>query len=248
MTTHSGYLGRLCVVALVGLLVVGAAVPASAHSGEDSSFVVALHEDGSAELTLTLTYDLADEDDRAAFEALQDDASARERVRTRFRDRLAAVAADAENATGREMAVTDASVALSTTHDGATGVVELSATYEGLAAVENGRLTVTEPFASGFETDHRFTLRAPDGYRLASVGPEPASQEDGRVTWSGGNDLSGFEATLTAQSGATATDGSDEAVAGTTGDASSGAGAGFGLLAALLAVGIAGLLARRRNR
>lgn len=145
--------------------------------------MVALDEDGSAELTLALSYDLRDDDQRAAFEALQDDASARDRVRTRFGNRLASVAADVENATGREMVVSDASVDLSTTDGGSTGVVELSVTYEGLAAVEDGRLTVTEPFASGFETDYRFVLRGPDGYQLTSVAPEPASRDDGRATW-----------------------------------------------------------------
>lgn len=250
METPSRHLGRLCAVALVGLLVAGAAapanaaVPASAQSSEGSSFVVALNADGSAELRLTLAYDLRDDDQRAAFESLREDESSRDRVRTRFGNRLTAVAADAENATGREMAVTGAGVELSTA-DGSTGVVVLSATYEGLAAVDDGRLTVTEPFASGFETDYRFTLRGPEGYRLISVAPEPAAREDGTATWGAGSDLSGFEATFSSGAGGTATaaDGSGEATAGGT---SSGDGAGFGLLVALLAVGTLGLAVRRR--
>lgn len=249
METLSRHLGRLCVVVLVGLLVAGAAVPASAQSSEGSSFVVALDEDGSAELTLTLAYDLEDDDQRAAFESLQDDASARDRVRTRFGNRLASVAADAENATDREMTVSDASVDLSTADGGSTGVVELSATYEGLAAVDDGRLTVTEPFASGFETDYRFELRGPEGYRLASVAPAPAAREDGTATWAAGADLSGFEATFAPQSSGmeTTADGSGGTVAGgSTGDASSGDGNGFGLVVALLAVVATGLVARRR--
>ncbi|PSQ10426.1 hypothetical protein BRC93_09425 [Halobacteriales archaeon QS_5_70_15] len=148
------------------------------------------------------------------------------------------------------MTVSAASVDLSTADDGTTGLVELSATYEGLAAVEDGRLTVAEPFASGFETDYRFTLRGPDGYRLADAAPEPAAVEDGRATWAAGSDLSGFEATFVPESGAAAensdgTSGTD----GTTGDASSGDGPGLGPVAVLaaLAVATAGLVARRRT-
>ncbi|MEF8862503.1 MAG: hypothetical protein V5A29_16170 [Haloarculaceae archaeon] len=235
------------VVAFLFVGLVGGTAAGTASGVEPDRVVmdVAVEADGDARWRVAYRFRLSDENASAAFEELK---ASVEQNASAYRERLAArmerTVRAAENETGREMAVTDANVDLSTSDGGSTGVVKLSVTYERLAAVEDGRLTVTEPFASGFETDYRFTLRGPDGYRLTSVAPEPASRDDGRATWSAGSNLSGFEATLTSESGTTATvsDGSDGAVTGeTTGDASSRDGAGFGLLVAILAIVAMGL-------
>lgn len=236
--------GRLLLAAavVVGLLA-AAAAPATAAQDDDApqqALVVDLHGDGSAEVTLTLTYDLTDENQSESFESLRGDQEARTEYRDRFRDRMQSVASDAESETGREMRVRDAAVSLSTTDDGDTGVVRLSVTYEGLAASEDGRLVVTEPFASGYVTNHAFALRAPEGHELANVSPSPASQTETTVVWDANSDLSGFEAAFEPASAATTT-------ADTESDESGGSAPGIGVLGALAALGATAVVASTRR-
>ncbi len=213
------------------------------------AFVVALAEDGSAAVTVTYTFDLSDDARQAAFEELRDNETAAAAVEERFGRQLGAVASDAGNATGREMSITGVDVAFAT--DGETGVVRLTATWDGLAATEGDGLTVTEPFASGFEPDRTFVVTVPEGYAVDSVSPEPDRRESGQLAWDAGSDLSGFELTATEDA---STDGSD-GESGDSGDGSSadgtasagGSGPGFGPVVAVLAVlAVAGLATRRR--
>ncbi len=62
----------------------------------------------------------------------------------------------ASNETGRSMTVTDASVDVESSNG--VGAVTLSVAWENLAAVEGDQLTMTEPFASGFEPNRTFTV------------------------------------------------------------------------------------------
>lgn len=188
---------RAGVLALVGLLAIAMlGQPVAAQSADEPAFIVALDDDGSAEVTVWLTFDLTTDDEQQAFQTLQNDDQARQAARDRFRSRLQVVAADASNATGRDMRVTDASIELRQTSDGQTGVVELVASWSGLAAVEGDTLVVTEPFASGFTTERSFVILAPDGYEISSATPEPDATGDGRVSWDAGANLDGFEVVL----------------------------------------------------
>lgn len=234
--------GIVCVVAALLLSTAGSAAATTGQGTADHAdtqppaFVVDLHEDGTATVTVTYTYDLSDADRQAAFEDLRNAESVRNDFRDRFEARMAAVASAAENETGREMSVSDATLTFET--DGTTGIVAATVTWNGLAAVEDGRLTVTEPFASGFASGDPVHVIAPDGYEVTSVAPAPDERTDGHLTWAGGADLSGFE--LVAEAGETPGDGD-------AGTASAGdSGPGFGVLAAVGAVLAAGLLARRR--
>lgn len=188
------------------------------------AFVVALAEDGSAEVTVTYTFDLTDDARQAAFEELRDNETAAQSFEDRFRVQLQGVASDAGNATGREMSITDVDVAFET--DGETGIVWLTATWDGLAGVDGEQLTVTEPFASGFEPERTFAVVLPEGYTVDSVTPEPESSDD--------------------SDGDGGTDGDDGTASDD--DASNGeSGPGFGPVVAVLAVlGVALLVARRQ--
>lgn len=239
------------VAAVVALAVLGAAsVPAAAQTAAEASFDVQLRDDGSARVAVTMTFDLDTDDERAAFRTLQNDSDARATTRDRFERRMASVASAASDATGRDMTVDDAAIDLATSDDGSVGVVELSVAWTNLAATtDDGRLVVTEPFASDFTTDRPFTLRGPPGYRLASAAPSPAGTADGAATWSARSDLSGFEVVFepTGDGGTETT-----AVDGTPADDETPAGdggfdvPGFGVGAALVAL-LAGLaLVRRR--
>jgi MYXO-CTERM domain-containing protein len=207
----------------------GAGVEAAAPT-ERPAFVVELSADGSATVTTVYTYDLTTDDERAAFRSLRDDDSALANLTARYADRMAAVAAAAENETGREMAISDPVAELRTVNDGDTGIIALSVTWDGLAAVEGDRLAVGEPFASGFEPDRAVLLVAPDGYRFAEVSPAPSATGDDTAEWAAGTDLTGFAATLepdpdaTTAPGTTTTTGGGEPTADqetTAGDATS---------------------------
>lgn len=233
-------------VVVAVLVVATVATPVAAGSDAEPSLVVELHEDGSADVVLTLTYDLNSDDERDAFRTLENDSDTRTQVRDRFADRMASVAASAENATGREMRVSDATIDVYTTEGGETGVVELGVRWHGLAAVEGDRLVVTQPFASGFETDRRVAFVPPEGYELAEATPEPAT--DGRrATWSPGTDLEGFEATFAPSDDAEETSsGATTAGSGSEDSSASNGVAGFGLPLGVVSLVAAVLLARFR--
>lgn len=242
--------GKLAPVLVAVLVVATVATPAAAGTDAEPSLTVAVHEDGSANVVLTLTYDLTTDAEREAFRTLERDADARKQVSERFQDRMADVAASATNATGRETNVTNATVDVRTTPDNETGLVELAVTWKELAAVEDDRIVVTEPFASGFETDREVTFVAPEGYELADATPEPSAVTDGRVTWKPGTSLEGFELTFRP-------DGTEEATAGETtepadageesnGSPISGEVPGFGIGIAVTSLLGAALLGLRR--
>lgn len=230
-------------IVFVALLLAATAVPtAGATQSQEAkpSLVVELNDDGSARLTLTLTYDLSTGSERAAFEEVKNNESAREQARTAFRERMRQVASEAENETGREMTIADARIELATANDGSTGVIRLHVTYDGLAAVDDGRLRVTAPFASGFDPDRRFVVTGPEGYEVASASPKPVEQNSTSVAYAAGTDLSGFEVQFAPADGTR--------TGQTNQNASETALPGFGIgtaLAALLVILGVGLLSRR---
>lgn len=238
---------RLAAV-LVGALVLGAglATPAAAGAPTQSTapaLVVEVATDGSAVLTLRLTYDLDGDDERAAFDSLRNDTDALDRTESAFRSRMAAVAADVSNRTGRDVRVTSADVSVSTT--GSTGVVSLSATWSALAAVEGERIVLSEPFASGFAPERRFSVVGPEGYAPVEISPTPAEVDGAAATWANGTDLTGFSVTFApAGSAGEATDDADG-----RGDGIATPGQpGFGPLVALAAVVTGGLAVARHRR
>lgn len=223
-------------VAVAGLLLVAIGPAAAAP---EPSMTVDLESDGSADVVVTSTFDLDSDEEQAAFDELGSNESAREAYAVRFRERLQTVAETAAAGTGRDMAVTDASITLD--REGSTGVVTATATWDGLAAVDGDRLTLSAPFASEFTTDRRFVVILPDGYELDTTTPEPSSTADGRVVYEAGTSLDGFEL-VAGSSDATAADENGDS---TGGDATSGSGPGFGVTTVVAALAGAGVLARR---
>lgn len=236
-------LGNIIAAGIACLLFVGTVAPVAAQmTPAEPAFIVGLETDGSATVTTVSTYDLTAEDERQAFKELQNDTATREDFRMRYRDRLAAVASDAENATEREMSVTDAAIDLKTSDEGETGVVALSAEWEGLASTDGDTLIVTEPFASGFTPDRRFVVIAPGGYAVSSVTPSPDDRSGGALVWAAGTDLGSFEVAF-APTETTADNGTTE---GRDNGETNGSAPGFGLVAAIVALVATALLARQR--
>ena len=204
------------------------------HPDDEAGFVLALEGDGDAHVVVSSTFDLED-DERQAFEAVADDESARQAYKDRFTDRMAALAADVQNATEREQSVSDADVDVFTVEE--TGVVRFSITWHGLAEVREDSLTVSEPFASNYTTDRPTYVVVPDGYEVTSVTPEADGDREGILEWDAGSSLTGFELVLSDQSAADdeRSDGTD--VDTTDDETTDDDGNGFGVL-----VGLGGLL------
>lgn len=235
--------GACLCVALVSSMVV---TPVAAQTDEER-VLVELGEEGDADVSVTFAYDLSSEEEGTAFEQLQENTTAQAEATERFENRMGAVADDASAVTDRDMSVTDSAIELR--RDGDAGLVTLSLRWTNLAAVDGDRLTVTEPFASGFEPDREFSVVVPDGYEIASATPEPSGNDGTSVTWDADSSLDGFE--LVAETGAAGTDeesGSSEASEESLdGDGAEDA-AGFGAVTAVLALLAAALLAVRGRR
>jgi hypothetical protein len=183
----------------IGSAAGGVEVRAATQGAESRPlFTVGLRSTDPARVTLQLTFDLTGDTDRRAFETMQEDPDARADVRNRFENRMGSVANNTERRVDRDMAVSDAEMALATSDDGDTGIVTLSVTWTGLAGrageEANPNLVITEPFASGFTPSREFTVRilAPEDYRLTRVTPGPMNQTATSASWAAGTSLDDF--------------------------------------------------------
>ncbi len=198
---------RQVVLAVVALVLTATVGPAAAASGTTAdlgdeydapAFIVELHEDGSATVVLTYTFNLSDDSRQAAFEEIRDNQTDREEFRTDFETRFQNVANASAIETGRAMSVSNTTLDFRSSDT--TGVVEAKLTWNGLAAVEGNNLTVTEPFASGFSLDRPVHMRGPSEYSVESVTHSAASTADGTLTYQSGTDFSGFELVVAGES------------------------------------------------
>ncbi|MFB6119264.1 hypothetical protein [Halosegnis sp.] len=103
----------------------GTSAGTGAPSPDGVLLQAAIDADGAATWTVEHRFRLDDENATEAFETLQAAIENGTEYRDRFRARMEATVADAENATGREMSIEDARIALSTTDGGETGNVTL---------------------------------------------------------------------------------------------------------------------------
>ena len=194
--------GALVVALLLSLAFVGGSVggaTAAADSGGFSSLQsggvetdtvvlrATVDEDGDARWTIDYRIRLDDQNTTEAFESLQTDIRDNTSdYRGQFADRMRSTVATAENATGREMAVTNVSVTAETTFSGQYGVVSYSFDWEGFAATEGDSIRLGDSLAGLFlDADTKLVFRWPEGYELRNVDPEPTTSDEQSVTWDG---------------------------------------------------------------
>ncbi|MFB6112951.1 MAG: PGF-CTERM sorting domain-containing protein [Halodesulfurarchaeum sp.] len=228
---------------LVTSLLVGAAGTAVADQQAPvnrPALVTDLAADGSAAMTLVLTYDLTTETDRQAFTDLRESNETVADIASRFESRMREVVASAANRTGRNIQLTDTTVSFAIVDSGTTGVVRLTATVDNLAAVENGQMVMTAPFASGFYSERPVIVRIPAGYSVSSVHPAPDSSTDTTLTWESGTDFEGFALLLESTGTGTPSEGTTSPTSTTT--------PGFGVSIAAIGLFAAGLVYRLRHQ
>lgn len=226
-------IGSAVLVAVVtAALLIAAIGPVTAQEQPtDPAVVVDLDESGTAEVAVVMTFDLTEDGDREAFETFRTDDEALADLEARFADRMDAVASATAERVDRDVVARDATVSLDTVDGGDTGVARLSVTMENLAGTADGRLVLTEPFASDFTADRPLVVHPPDGYTVASVEPSPSGENADTLTWNAETAFDGFELVLEAEEGPTGT-----------------ATPGLGILAGTAALSGTALVLRRRRR
>ncbi len=181
----------------------------SQHDGLEPDTVVIeidLAENGSAAWTMSHRHRLSDASEESAFEELADEiANNTTPTLDRFRERMEPTVTSAEEATGREMAIANLSVATDRTSlPQEYGIVRYTFRWPGFAAVDDDRILVGDAI-SGLFLDDRSALHIAwaDGWERGSVSPSPTGEEDRRVTWRGPMDFEDDQPRLelTTQSG-----------------------------------------------
>lgn len=247
----------VCALALAVIAPAGA-VAATDDYPEESTLAVDLEEDGSAAITLTTVYNLEADDEREAFRSLEDDEETQAELLERFADRMADVAN--ESGHGADT-VSAEGVVVDSADD--RGIVAVTVSWNGLATVDDDQLVLTEPFASGFDSDQRLVIDGPTETSVASSTPDPASIDESTVTFESNTSLEGFELVYDREGD---TDGAEDAsddddtaaddtsdgdgtTADTSDDAADADGApGFGLALGLVAIAsLVGAAVRRRR-
>lgn len=228
-------LGLVCCVALLSTTM---AMPAAAQS-DGEEFRVDLDADGGAGVSVTYAYDLASEDEADAFETIARNETVRTAFADRFESRIDAVAERSAERTDREMSVTNAAIDLERTDD--VGLVTLSVHWDGLAAVDDGTVTVTEPFASGFSPDRPLTVSAPDGYEMTATTPTASDNDGTTAAWDSGTALDGFGVTAERTEAET-----DDSADGTPTDDGAEDTPGFGIAVTVVALVAAAMVTKRR--
>ncbi|WP_459878171.1 helix-turn-helix transcriptional regulator [Halorubrum gandharaense] len=234
------------VVLALGILAVaavGVALPATADAApagepavvqevdlDDVLLSISVDADGNAAWTIEYRTRLDTDDDEAAFEEFREDVEADpDAYAGEFHDRMTATAADAEEATGREMAVTEMTVSVERRElPREYGIVTYSFHWSNFAVVDGDRLTIGDAI-DGLFLDDASELRIawPDGYGLVEASPAADETRSGSVVWHGPTSFASGEPRVVVNLAAETTP--------------------LALLVVLLAVGVAAAYARRRG-
>ncbi len=157
---------------------------------------VDLQPDGSAAWRVEYRLRLDDENATAAFESLEADI---ERNRSEYEDRFARgmqqTVADAENTTGREMALGTVSVETTTTTlPQEYGVIVYEFVWAGFAVTDGDEIRAGDAIAGLFlDAETTLILGFPADYQVAEVTPEPDERREQAVVWTGRLDFADGE-------------------------------------------------------
>ena len=187
----------LGVVVLAATVAVGGVAGADLTDGpaqqridaETVSLRVSLQAEGTATWEVTYRLELADRNATEAFESLRADIDADPAPYVdRFTSRMRRAMWTAENATGREMSVGNASVEarVESLPQGEYGVVVYRLDWAGFAAVDGEALRAGDAIDAFFlDSRTSLTVAWPEAYRLVDHEPTAKTVENGSITWEG---------------------------------------------------------------
>jgi hypothetical protein len=191
----------LGVVVLAAAVAVGGVASADLTGGpaqqridaDTVSLRVSLQAEGTATWEVTYRLELADRNATEAFESLRTDIDADPGPYIdRFESRMRRAMWTAENATGREMSVGNASVEarVESLPQGEYGVVVYRLDWAGFAAADGGTLRAGDAIDAFFlDSRTSLTVAWPDGGRLVDHEPTATAVENGSLTWEGRRDF-----------------------------------------------------------
>lgn len=177
---------------LAGVAMGGAAtepIPQTDVESDTISLRVSVAADGSAAWRVAYRVELDDANTTEAFESLQSDIEADPAPYTeRFASRMRRTMWSAENATGREMAITNVSVTArqEALPQATYGVVVYRLQWSGFAEVDDERIRIGDAI-DRFFLDERtsLTITWPDRYQRIAVEPSATAVDNTSVTWHG---------------------------------------------------------------
>jgi hypothetical protein len=196
----------LLAVLLACLLLASAGGAAAASSGgafaqegiepDDVLLSITIEDDGDARWTIEYRTRLETDEDEQAFEELRSDIEADPGpYAQRFRDRMNGTARTAENATGREMAITGMNVSAERRDlPREYGILRYEFRWSNFAAVDGERLLVGDAIEGLFLDEETSLLLSWTGsHELVSASPEPTETRDGTVVYDGPIEFAGDE-------------------------------------------------------
>ncbi|MEF8773284.1 MAG: hypothetical protein V5A23_01475 [Halobacteriales archaeon] len=156
---------------------------------------VVLQANGDAKWTIEYRVRLETDNETDAFRSLREEVRSNpENFTDRFGDRMAATAATAENATGREMAVRNVTVSAEVQEVPRYGILTYRFEWTNFAATDGDEIRAGDAIAGLFlDEQTRLTVRWPDDYELATATPEPTTTRQRSVVWEGPLDFGGEE-------------------------------------------------------
>ncbi|OYR47181.1 MULTISPECIES: hypothetical protein [unclassified Halorubrum] len=192
-------------LASVGAAQTGAGLPSGGFdqmdvSPDDVLIAVTVEPDGDAVWETQYRIRLADDDEEQAFEELRADVeSDPDAYTSRFGERMRTTAGAAENATGREMNVTNVSVSAERRElPQSYGVLTYRFEWSNFAAVDGDRLLVGDAVDALFlDESTSLIVSWEDGYRLGEASPTPTETRDDAVVWQGPVDFTEGEPRVT---------------------------------------------------
>jgi len=192
-------------LASVGAAQSGAGLPPGGFdqmdvSPDDVLIEVTVEPDGDAVWETQYRVRLASDEEEQAFEELSADVESDPDAYTaRFGERMRTTADAAENATGREMNVTNVSVSAERRElPQSYGVLTYRFEWSNFAAVEGDRLLVGDAVDALFlDESTSLIVSWHDGYRLGEASPSPTETRDDAVVWQGPVDFTEGEPRVT---------------------------------------------------
>ncbi|QWC19900.1 hypothetical protein [Halorubrum sp. 2020YC2] len=168
---------------------------------DDVSIAVDVRPDGDAEWTVEYRIRLGTDEEERAFEQLRGDVeNDTEAYTSRFRERMVSTAATAEETTGRDMTVSNATVTAERRElPQSYGVLTYRFEWTNFAAVDGDRLRAGDAVDGLFLDDSSSLIVSwPEGYRLGETAPEPSEVRERSVVWNGPVDFSAGQPRVTA--------------------------------------------------
>ncbi|MFO8114975.1 MAG: hypothetical protein R6U01_06365 [Halorubrum sp.] len=185
----------------------GAGLPAGGFeqtdvNPDDVLIEVSVEPDGDAVWETEYRVRLASDDEEQAFEDLRADVESDPDAYTgRFGDRMRATADTAENATGRDMNVSNVTVTAERRElPQSYGVITYRFEWSNFAAVDDDRILVGDAIDALFLDEATSLIVSwEDGYRLGEVSPSPTETRDTAVVWEGPVDFTEGEPRVTVE-------------------------------------------------